>query len=74
MNARVDQLLDQALGLPSDERSALVVALLDSLDGSDDVAISDAWQQEIKVRKAQLRSGAVTAIPWSEVRARLGTL
>ena len=35
MNARVDHLLDEALALWPDERSALVVALLDSLDGED---------------------------------------
>lgn len=34
MNARVDQLLAEALSLPADERSALVVALLDSIEGS----------------------------------------
>jgi putative addiction module component (TIGR02574 family) len=57
MNARVDHLLDQALDLPTDERSALVVALLDSLEGSDDSVISDAWRQEVRTRQAELRGG-----------------
>lgn len=47
MTARVDHLLDEALGLPADERSALTVALPDSLEGSDDSAITDAWRKEI---------------------------
>ena len=67
-------LLDEALGLPADERSALVVALLDSLEGSDDAAISDAWRQELIMRRAALRAGTVKSLPWSEARARLSAL
>jgi putative addiction module component (TIGR02574 family) len=74
MNARVDHLLDEALTLPADERSALVVALLDSLEGSDDASISDAWRLEIIRRRTALRDGTVSAIPWSEARARLSSL
>jgi putative addiction module component (TIGR02574 family) len=74
MNARVDHLLDEALGLPTAERSALVVALLDSLEGSDDSAISDAWRQELKKRQAELRAGAVKPVPWAEAKARLSAL
>ena len=74
MNARVDHLLHEALGLPADERSALTVALLDSLEGSDDSAIAQAWRQEIKERQAALRSGATTAVSWADARARLSAL
>ncbi|MGC3983415.1 MAG: addiction module protein [Pseudorhodoferax sp.] len=74
MNARVDHLLDAALGLPADERSALVAALLDSLDGSDDAGISDAWRDELRKRRAALRAGLVKAVPWAEARARLQAL
>jgi putative addiction module component (TIGR02574 family) len=74
MNAHVDHILDEALGLPADERSALTVALLDSLEGSDDSSISEAWREEIKARQAALRSGAVKAGPWAEARVRLSAL
>lgn len=74
MNARIDQLLDEALGLPADERSALTVALLDSLEGDDDSAITDAWRQEIKARQAALRAGTVKAVSWAEASARLSAL
>ena len=70
----MDHLLDAALGLPADERSALVVALLDSLDGSDDAGISDAWRDELRKRQAALRAGLVKAVPWAEARARLQAL
>lgn len=74
MHARVDHLIDEALALAPDERSALVLALMDSLDGGDESAVSAVWAEEIRRRKAELRSGAARAIPWSEARARLSAL
>ena len=74
MNARIDHLLDEALSLPTDDRSALVVALLDSLEGSDDASLSDAWRQEIRRRRAGLRDGTIVPVPWAEARARLNAL
>jgi putative addiction module component (TIGR02574 family) len=74
MNARVDQLLTEALGLPTDERSALVVALMDSLEGSADASISDAWREEVRQRKQALKAGTLKATPWVEARARLSAL
>ena len=74
MNAHVDHILDEALGLPADERSALAVALLDSLEGSDDSSITEAWRQEIKARQAALRAGTVKAVSWADARARLSAL
>ena len=74
MNARVDQLLTEALDLPAEERSALVVALLDSLEGSTDAAISDAWREELRQRGNALREGTLKSVPWTEARARLSAL
>ena len=74
MNARVDHLLDEVLGLPVEERSALAVALLDSLETADEATISELWRAELKKRRAELRAGRVQAAPWSEVRHRLSSL
>ncbi|WP_137732323.1 addiction module protein [Pseudaquabacterium pictum] len=74
MNARIDHLLDEALSLPTDDRSALVVALLDSLEGSDDASVSDAWRQEIRRRRAGLRDGTIVPVAWAEAKARLSAL
>ena len=74
MNVRVDNLLDEALTLPTGERSALVVALLDSLEGSEDPSISEAWRLEIEWRRAGLRDGSAVAVPWADARARLASL
>lgn len=74
MNARVDHLLDEALELPAEERSALVVALLDSLDGKLDASVSEAWREEVRKRRNELRAGTVRAVPWADVKARLNLL
>lgn len=74
MNARVDHLTDEALTLALDERSVVVVALLDSLDGEDEAAVTKAWADEIRQRKTDLRSGATKAVSWAEARARLSDL
>ena len=74
MNARVDNLIEEALALPTGERSALVVALLDSLEGSEDPSISEAWRLEIDRRRAGLRDGSTVAVPWAAARARLASL
>jgi putative addiction module component (TIGR02574 family) len=74
MNARVDDLLDEVLGLPAEERSALAVALLDSLETADEATLSDVWRVEVNRRRTELRSGRVQAVPWAEVRQRLSSL
>ncbi len=74
MNARIDHLLDEALALEPVERSALVVALLDSLVGEDEATVSKAWAEEIGRRRAELRSGAAKPIPWADARARLSAM
>jgi len=74
MNARVDHLLDEVLGLPAEERSALAVALLDSLEPADDPSASELWRAEVKRRRLELRTGLVTPAPWAEVRQRLSSL
>ena len=74
MNARVDHLLEDVLRLRADERSAVAAALIDSLDGDDEAAVTQAWRAELKHRRQALRSGDTVARPWAEVRLRLGAL
>ncbi len=75
MNARVDRLIDEALELAPDERSAVALLLMDSLDSLDgDDSVTEAWAAEIRKRKSELRSGVVRAVPWDQVRARLNAL
>ena len=74
MNARVDHLIDEALALPPEERSAVALALLDSLGGEDEAAVSRAWADEVRRRRQELRAGATHAVAWDEAKARLSAL
>ena len=74
MNTHVDELIDEALALTLVERSAVLTALLESLDGEDEAIVAKAWADEIGKRRAELRAGAVRAVPWNEARARLNAL
>lgn len=74
MSTHVDELIDEALALAPDERSAVVTALLESLDGEDEGVVAEAWADEVGKRRAELHSGAVRAVPWREAQARLNAL
>lgn len=74
MNARVDHLLHEVLALPADERSAVAVALLESLEHADEATVSEAWRAEIRRRRAELHAGNIRAVPWAEVKQRFRSL
>jgi len=62
------------MALDPQERSALALALLDSLDGANEAAVADAWTKEVRVRLQRLRDGTDKAIPWSQVRDEIDAL
>ncbi|MGO9269365.1 MAG: addiction module protein [Terriglobia bacterium] len=65
------EILKEALALPIEARAALADSLLESVDSEIDEDAESAWRREIARRAAELDSGAVTPIPWAEVRSRL---
>ncbi len=67
------EILKEALALPEEARSALADSLWDSLDQEVDAGAEEAWRKTIHRRFAELDSGAVTAIPWSEARLKFLT-
>ena len=71
MNRDAGEILKEALALPAEARAAMADSLWDSLDQETDPGAEEAWLKEIRRRVEELDSGAVTAIPWSEARARL---
>ncbi len=64
------KILDEALALPEEEREELVATLSDSLDPAR-VEVSPKWTSEIGSRIAQIESGEMKPVPWSEVEARI---
>ena len=70
MNARTHHLIDEALALEPDERSAPLIGLRDSLDGDDEPSTRKAWADEIQRRKAELHSGATQGLAWADSLTR----
>jgi putative addiction module component (TIGR02574 family) len=65
------QVLEEALTLPPEARAALANSLLESIDSDIDEDAEAAWRKEIGKRVADLDSGVVQSISWSEVETRL---
>jgi putative addiction module component (TIGR02574 family) len=57
--------------LDPQERAALTGLLIESLEPESEEGVEEAWVAEIERRMAELDSGAVQAISWEELRARL---
>ncbi len=71
MTPRTDQLLLELLSLPQDERTEVAVALLDNLEDDTSAAATEAWQDEIRRRKADIVAGKAKLAPWNEAKARI---
>jgi putative addiction module component (TIGR02574 family) len=65
------ELFEEAMRLNPQERATLMRLLIDTLDAESDEGAEEAWRAEIERRIAELDSGAVEAVPWDELRARL---
>jgi putative addiction module component (TIGR02574 family) len=65
------ELFEEAMRLAPEERATLMRLLIDTLDSESDEGVEDAWRVEIERRMAELDAGAVQAVPWEELRARL---
>jgi putative addiction module component (TIGR02574 family) len=68
MNAAVERLLADALGLPDDDRMELVEALIVSIHSPDSPPFDESWREVVARRSEELTSGRVAPIPWSEVK------
>lgn len=71
MGDAAKKLLQEALGLPEDERAELAAELMASLDGPPDPDAEAAWAAEIERRAARVLSGESKGTPWEEVRRRI---
>jgi putative addiction module component (TIGR02574 family) len=68
MTPHATNLFNEALHLPEGERSELAARLIESLDPTRDDDAKAAWSAEIQQRIAELQTGQVQPIPWSEAR------
>jgi putative addiction module component (TIGR02574 family) len=68
MTQQALELLQKALTLPEEERTALVRSLIESLEEVADQGTERAWDEEIARRIADLDSGKAKTVSWEEVR------
>lgn len=71
MAASAKELYERAMSLNDEERAELVGMLLESLEIQDDEGVEAAWLEEIERRVAELDSGAVKTVSWTEVRSMI---
>jgi len=62
------ELLDNAMRLPDEQRAALAAALIESLDKGVDEDAEAAWASEIARRLREVENGDVKTIPWPQAR------
>ncbi len=67
MSPELDELLKRAMALPPEERAAMANSLLESLDETEYENAEAAWDNEIKRRVDDIRSGRVKTIPGEQV-------
>ena len=70
MSLTVDEIMTEALGLPSHTRAFVAEKLIESLDADSGPDLSDAWQEEIKKRCQELDKGMVELKDEEEVFAK----
>ena len=72
MKPQVSEVLEKALALSTRERGLLIDHLIESLDaGPAEQGADEAWDEEIKRRIDDIRSGKVEMISGEDVRRRL---
>lgn len=64
-----EQVKEEALQLPLEDRSRLASRLLESLDDDDDV--SPEWKDEIDRRLQEIDEGTAVMVPHAEVMANV---
>jgi hypothetical protein len=70
----IEQLIQEALSLPSASRSLLADKLVESLEFDIDETIQTRWTTKAKKRRDEVRSGTVQLIPGEEALAQVRRL
>ena len=70
----VEQVMKEALSLPTASRAWLAEKLIESLEFDVDEKLQTLWVNEAKKRRDEIRSGIVQPIPGEEGLARVRRL
>ena len=64
MTANPEHLLEQALGLPEQDRSEVILSLLEALDEDDDITAAELLEE----LEHRMKEGFEDSVSWTEVR------
>ena len=67
----MEQLAEEALALPTEQRALLADRLVESLDAAEASRIDQLWTSGAKRRRDEVRQGRVRTIPGDEALARV---
>jgi len=67
MSAALEEVTEQALKLPRQERLALANRLLSDEENGGSSAIEAAWEEEILARIEAIDNGSAVGVPYKEV-------
>lgn len=71
MTLAAEKLKSELSALPSDDRAALALFLIESLDGVEDPGVESAWRDEVDRRIAEIEAGTANGDSAEEVIADL---
>ncbi len=71
MSKSAQQLLQEVLGLPEQDRVRIATEVLASLDGAPDADWDKAWIAELDRRQRAAAARGERAPEWTEVRSRI---
>lgn len=71
MSMTVEQIVEEALGLPSEARALLADRLVESLDPAEEGYVHQLWLAEAMRRRDEVRSGRVQTISGQEALAQV---
>lgn len=71
MATTVEQLVEQALKLPSESRARIADLLVESLDADALGRIDRLWVAEAKRRRDDVRAGRVKTVPGEQARRKV---
>jgi hypothetical protein len=73
MPLTLDQLRDELLALPAEDRNRLVLSLPDNNEIVP-LGLHPDWTEELRFRREELNAGRMDTIPWETVERELDSL
>ena len=65
------QVIENITELSSDEKALVAHCLISSLETKHDDSVDEAWGQLAEKRFAELKSGKVKGVSWSDIRKNI---